>query len=294
MNNHFQRIGIIGKYSAPAVAETLLKLSQFLNDRKIPVMLEKDTADRYPDIHAESADSWQHFADNIDLAMVVGGDGTLLYAARNLAHLSVPILGINLGRLGFLTDISPNRMEQCLSEIFDGHYQTEHRIMLQLDIHNEGKTVQQGLALNDIVLHKWNIARMIEFETRVDNRFVETQRSDGIIIATPTGSTGYALSGGGPLMMPDLNAIVLTPICPHTLSNRPIVLNANSHIQLSLCDSTDTDQVRISCDGQDSLPLNNCREIHISRAAHSIQLIHPKQHDHFDLLRAKLGWGGHK
>ena len=291
MKNHFQRIGIIGKYSAPAVAETLLKLTTYLQQRNIHVVLEADTGKRYPELSADHANSWQDLAKQVDLAMVVGGDGTLLYAARNLAHLSIPILGINLGRLGFLTDISPDSMEQCLDNILAGNYHAESRLLLQLESSDDSDPV---IALNDIVLHKWNMARMIEFEIRIDGRFVETQRSDGIIISTPTGSTGYALSGGGPLMMPDLDAIVLTPICPHTLSNRPVVINADSKIKLKICGRTEADQVRISSDGQDSIAVDITREINISRSPHHITLIHPQQHDHFDLLRAKLGWGGHK
>jgi NAD+ kinase len=148
------------------------------------------------------------------------------------------------------------------------------------------------LALNDVVIHKWNIARMIEFETYVDGRFVYTQRSDGLIVSTPTGSTAYALSGGGPLMQPGLNVMVLVPICPHTLSNRPIVISADSEVQIVVC-GTHHEHVRVTCDGQTNVPVGSRDRICIRKDDHQIRLVHPRGHDHFDLLRAKLGWGQH-
>ena len=147
-------------------------------------------------------------------------------------------------------------------------------------------------AFNDVVIHKWNIARMIELETYIDGAFVDTQRSDGLIVSTPTGTTAYALSGGGPLLQPDLNATVLVPICPHTLSNRPIVVSGDSFIEVLVCDTTELDHVRITCDGQTCIPLSD-KKISIRRHRHSVRLIHPEGHDHFHILRAKLGWSEH-
>jgi len=227
-----------------------------------------------------------------DLAIVVGGDGTLLHAARGIANQDVPLLGVNLGRLGFLTDVSPDSMLEGLNQILSGNYEEEQRLLLRATIGPEDDPGKPMLALNDVVIHKWNIARMIEFETYVDGRFVYTQRSDGLIISTPTGSTAYALSGGGPLMQPGLNAMVLVPICPHTLSNRPIVISADSEVEIVLC-GTHHEHVRVTCDGQTNMPVGKRERIRISKDEHQIRLVHPRGHDHFHLLRAKLGWGQH-
>jgi NAD+ kinase len=227
-----------------------------------------------------------------DLVIVVGGDGTLLHAARGIADQNVPLLGVNLGRLGFLTDVSPDTMLEGLNQILAGNYEEERRLLLRASIGTDADPGKPLLALNDVVIHKWNIARMIEFETYVDGRFVYTQRSDGLIISTPTGSTAYALSGGGPLMQPGLNAMVLVPICPHTLSNRPIVISGDSDVEIVLC-GTHHEHVRVTCDGQNNMPVGKRERIRIRKDDHQIRLIHPRAHDHFDLLRAKLGWGKH-
>ncbi len=226
-------------------------------------------------------------ARQADLGIVVGGDGTLLSAARELADHEIPVLGVNLGRLGFLVDITPDDIHACLSAVFDGDYDAESRFLLSARV-GDGPAY---LALNDVVLHKWNIARMIEFETWIDGRFVYTQRSDGLIISTPTGSTAYALSGGGPLLTPDLAAVALVPICPHTLSNRPIVVGADSTIEISVCGRTDPADVRITCDGANNLTLQDGDRLTVNRHSTAVRLLHPVGHDHFDVLRAKLGWG---
>ena len=180
-------------------------------------------------------------------------------------------------------------MEESLSSILRGEYVEDRRFLLQADIGAN----RQLLALNDVVLHKWNIARMIEFETSINGKFVDSQRSDGIIVSTPTGSTAYALSGGGPLLEPSLDAIVLVPICPHRLSNRPIVVHGSSEISIDTCGRTDPSHVRVTCDGQACEQLNPGDKLVIRKYPRSIRLFHPQNHDHFNLLRAKLGWGGH-
>ena len=227
-------------------------------------------------------------AAQCDLAVVVGGDGTLLSAAREFADRQVPLLGVNLGRLGFLVDISPADLGRCLNAVLDGKYEEDRRFLLRAELPGQAPT----LALNDVVLHKWNIARMIAFETWIDGRFVYTQRSDGLIISTPTGSTAYALSGGGPLLAPDLDVLALVPICPHTLSNRPIVVHANSHIEIAVCGHTDPKDVRITCDGARDLSISAGDKLSIHRHANPVRLLHPVGHDHFNVLRHKLGWGG--
>jgi len=282
----FKTIGLIGKHEDPTPGETLLHLAGFLIDRNLEILLEDATAARFPEWGMATA-SLREIGKQCDLAIVVGGDGTLLHAARSLADYDVPLLGINLGRLGFLADISPKEMISALDRILSGRYEEEQRSLLHAEING-----QSCAAFNDVVIHKWNIARMIELETYIDGAFVDTQRSDGLIVSTPTGTTAYALSGGGPLLQPDLNATVLVPICPHTLSNRPIVVNGDSFIEVLVCDTTELDHVRITCDGQTCIPLSD-KKISIRRHRHPVRLIHPEGHDHFHILRAKLGWGEH-
>jgi len=287
MNSQFQRIALIGKQGEPSPAQTLRDLLDYLTAKGPEVVLEQETAERLGDSQTPCI-GMDQLAQSCDLAMVVGGDGTLLHTARELADHPVALLGINLGRLGFLVDISPKQMVQALDQILAGNYEEERRSLLVAEV--DGR---QESAFNDVVIHKWNTARMIEFETYIDGSFVDSQRSDGLIVSTPTGSTAYALSGGGPLLYPALNATVLVPICPHTLSNRPLVISGDSRIEIVISNQTDTEQVRVTCDGQNCLPLTDDR-IHIRKHRNRVHLIHPKGHDHYDILRAKLGWGGHR
>lgn len=286
----FQRVGLIGKHGDPSVKERVLGLGEFLQQRGHQVLLEEQTA-QLLNSHRPATAPLPIIARDSDLVIVVGGDGTLLHAARSLAAHNVPLVGVNLGRLGFLTDVSPEHMLEGLEQILAGAYEEEQRFLLQASIGNDSDPGKPQLALNDVVLHKWNIARMIEFETYVDDRFVGSQRSDGLIVSTPTGSTAYALSGGGPLMTPELNAMVLVPICPHTLSNRPIVIGGDSRVEIRIC-AAHHDHVRVTCDGQTNMPVGRQQVLRIRKDEHRIRLIHPSGHDHYDILRAKLGWGG--
>ena len=223
----FRRIAVIAKPDpAGHLTSTLQRLQQVIRQRHL-TLLPDPRAAALLDLGRGMA--LDELAGNCDLAIVVGGDGTLLSAARQLADHRIPLLGVNLGRLGFLVDITPDDIADALSAVLEGKYEEDQRFLLRAEVAGHPPT----LALNDVVLHKWNIARMIEFETWIDARFVYTQRSDGLVISTPTGSTAYALSGGGPLMTPELDAIALVPICPHTLSNRPIVVGADSKIEIS-------------------------------------------------------------
>jgi NAD+ kinase len=286
----FQRVGLIGKHGDPSVKDRVLGLGELLQQRGHRVLLEEQTA-QLLNSHRPATAPLPIIARDSDLVIVVGGDGTLLHTARALAAHNVPLVGVNLGRLGFLTDVSPDYMLESLEQILAGEFEEEQRFLLQASIGSDGEPGKPQVALNDVVLHKWNIARMIEFETHVDGRFVGSQRSDGLIVSTPTGSTAYALSGGGPLMTPELNAMVLVPICPHTLSNRPIVIGGDSRVEIRICPAHH-DHVRVTCDGQTNMPVGRDQTLRIRKAEHSIRLIHPRGHDHFDILRAKLGWGG--
>jgi NAD+ kinase len=287
MTEQFHSIGLIGKHGDGGIRDTLLTLSRFLSERGREVLLEEETALRMPG-HELAAAGLEEIGKQCDLAMVVGGDGTLLHTARSLVDHNVPLLGINLGRLGFLADISPEQMITTVDQILAGQYDEEHRSLLQAQI---GENLLK--AFNDVVIHKWNVARMIELETYVDGHFVNTQRSDGLIVSTPTGSTAYALSGGGPIVLPSLNATILVPVCPHTLSNRPIVVDGDSEIEIVVSERTPHEHVRITCDGLSSLTPTDGR-IFIRKHDHPIRLIHPKGHDHFNLLRAKLGWSAYR
>lgn len=289
MAQSFQCVGLIGKYADPSVGETLHRLSTYLQARNLQVLLDESTARVLPD-HGLTVATREEIGERADLAIAVGGDGTLLAAARSLARYDVPLLGINLGRLGFLTDICPQEFEQRLDEVLDGNYMAEERFLLHCTIIREGEHISESEALNDVVVHKWEVARMIEVETSVNGQFVHTLRSDGLIVSTPTGSTAYALSGGGPIMYPNLDAIVLVPICPHTMSNRPIVVRGDSLIEVLVREDTHS-HAQITCDGQINLGLVSGDRIRIRKADHRVRLIHPAGHDHFNLLRAKLNWG---
>jgi len=282
-----QTIGIIGKRSdADKVGPTIRRLVDYLHRHDLQVLFDEQSA-RMITGHGNQGFDLDTLGQRCDLAIVVGGDGTLLHAARAMAAMGVPLIGINLGRLGFLVDVSPQTIETSMEQILAGEFEAEERCMLA--VHAAG---EPNAALNDVVIHKWNTARMIEFETYIDGIFVNAQRSDGLIIATPTGSTAYALSGGGPLLHPTLDALVLVPICPHDLSNRPLVVTGDSRIEIRVC-RVEHEHVRISYDGMTDLDPMPGGSIFVEKHPHRVRLLHPPGHDHYKILRAKLGWGGH-
>jgi NAD+ kinase len=285
----FQTIGVIAKQGENAKTRLAVQhLASCLRQRRLRVRFDPLAAALVgaPEDQALEPAAMGQFCD---LAITVGGDGTLLGAARALADSGIPLLGINLGRLGFLADLPTEAIETCLAPILAGEFDAEERFLLAARVNGDPPL----LALNDVVIHKWNTARMIELETLIDGIFVNRQRGDGIIVATPTGSTAYALSGGGPLIHPALDAIALVPICPHTLSNRPLVVGGHSHIEIRADSAHDQGHVIVTCDGQADVFLTAESSVQIERAPHPIRLLHPKGHDHFQILRAKLGWAGH-
>ena len=285
----FDTVGIIAKQGDTRVSHTLSCLVDTLIGRPVQVLLDIDSSVvlAREDIETVTRDE---LGRRCQLAIVVAGDGTFLGAARSLVGYDISLLGINLGRLGFLTDLMPSGMTEVLSDILSGKYVEDRRLLLRAELIRDGKTVFSATALNDIVLHKWNIARLIEFETHIDGRLLNSQRSDGLIVATPTGSTAYALSGGGPILHPDLNVIVLVPICPHTLSSRPIVIDGASRIDITVCKSLATG-AQVTSDGQDGFEVRAGDRLKIERHARTVRLIHPAAHDHYATLRAKLHWG---
>jgi NAD+ kinase len=226
----------------------------------------------------------------VDLAIVLGGDGTLLSAARNLVQHDVPVVGINLGRLGFLTDIPADSMEAMLGQILEGQFKEEERALLSTVVLRQGLPVQETLAMNDVVVSKGARGSMVEIEVYVDGQFVYGLRADGLIVSTPTGSTAYALSSGGPIVHPSLNALILAPICPHTLSNRPIVLSDHSRVEIILVRGP---SANVNFDVQNTFDLEDEDRIVITRSASPARLLHPHGHSHFAMLREKLHWGAH-
>ena len=289
MPQTFQNVGLIGKFGDPGVAGSLQAVSGHLLHLGLDVLLDDQTAELVPGLELPVADR-DRLGRECDLVIVIGGDGTLLNAARSLNDHDVALLGVNLGRLGFLVDVSPAEMRQRLGEILAGAYTEEQRFLLRARIERDGETPLDTTALNDVVVHKAEVARMIETSTFVDGQFVSTQRSDGLIVATPTGSTAYALSGGGPILSPSLNSVVLVPICPHTLSHRPIVVSGDSRITIEVSNASAA-LAQVTCDGQTNTPLATGDRIVIGKAGRPLRLIHPSDHDYFDILRVKLGWG---
>lgn len=285
----FQTIGVITKQSDPRLADTLQTLLEYLESRALEVLVDESAHTLLTHSRFETV-SRERVAEAADLAIVVGGDGTLLNAGRTLADAEVPVVGINLGRLGFLVDVSPEEMTVTLDEILAGDYFEAPRFLLDAQVYRGEQLIGQSAALNDVVVHVRDVVRMIEFDTYIDDRFVNTQRADGLVVATPTGSTAYALSGGGPILYPGLDAITLVPICPHTLSHRPIVVKGSSRIEIRICANT-KDPAQVAFDGQANLDLEPEDRIVIARKAQPLRLLHPKGYDYFHILRAKLHWG---
>jgi NAD+ kinase len=291
MSTQFNTIGIIGKHGDPNVGGTLAELIDYLHKQNRAVLLDEVSFDAMPDIDARTQRaSRNEIGERCDMAIVLGGDGTLLNAARSLVDYELPILGINLGRLGFLVDISPADLADKLDRIFAGGYQEENRTLLHARVIRDEKQINESPAFNDVVIHTCNVARMIEYETYIGGQFVNSNRSDGILVATPTGSTAYALSGGGPILHPSLHALVLVPICPHTMSFRPIVVDADTRIEIVISERNQA-QVQVTCDGQIDLGLINGDRVVIEKKAHLVRLIHPDNYNYYSILRAKLHWG---
>lgn len=281
----FKRIGLFSKQQDPRISKTLVQLYAFLTKQSFDVMVTP-TVGSFLDIEGHDE---TEIADNIDLGIVVGGDGTLLQIGRLLAPKNIPILGVNLGRLGFLVDISSASLDSQLQEMLADKYTVEKRTLLQADVFRGTKKLGSEGALNDVVVHVRNDVRMVEFDTKINGNFVNTQRADGVVVSTPTGSTAYSLSAGGPILHPSLNAVTIVPICPHTLSHRPIVVSADNEIEILMCDSRNVN-ARVSFDGQANINLRAGDRIVIRQHENKLLLIHPEGYDYYQILRSKLGW----
>ncbi|MDD9894940.1 MAG: NAD(+) kinase [Gammaproteobacteria bacterium] len=287
--SEFKRIGLIGRPGHSGVVASLSRLISYLLSKNLSIMMDEVTSELMENTTVEVGTRIQLSA-NCDLVVVVGGDGSMLNAAKSVASEGVPVIGINRGKLGFLTDILPDEIELQLDDVLAGKFTVENRFLLDVQI-NDGKEKQSlGSALNDVVLHPGKAAQMIEFELFVDNKFVYSQESDGLIVATPTGSTAYSLSAGGPIMHPDLDAIVLVPMYPHSLNSRPIVIDGDSEIKLVVA-AKESLQPQLSCDGDVRYTASAGDEIFVTKNTVPLKLIHPPNHSFYQACRSKLGWG---
>ncbi len=285
----FQRIGIIGKIGDPGISSTLTELCRYLQSRGHTLVVDSQNADF---INSNLVSSpIENLPQHCDLVIAVGGDGTFLSAARAAADYEIPLLGVNLGRLGFLTDISPEQLLKHLEQILLGHYKTEQRWMLQALIIRDGQIIHSQTAVNEVVVHRWVTPSMIEIVTSIDGVYLNTQRSDGLIVATPTGSTAYSLSAGGPILHPGLNALVLVPLNPHTLSNRPLVIDDKVEIEIRFSQTKQINAL-VTCDHMEIPDVLIGDKIVIKKAAKPIKILHPEDYDYFHILRSKLNWSG--
>ena len=284
-----QACALIGRFSDPRVAESALTLLPHLKKRGVRALLpEGDPLDAPADLVVRIPED--EIANQADLVIAIGGDGTLLYAARLVAHRGVPLIGINRGRLGFLTDVLPQDMFASVDAALEGRAERDERALLEARIVGANGVTARALALNDVVLQKWETGRMLDFETWIDGAYVNTHGGDGLVVASSTGSTAYALSCGGPIVAPHLDVLVVAPICPHTLSDRPIVVSGRSVITVKLIDRPDT-RAQITCDGVSLGELVPGDRLEVHPTAQKITLLHPNKFEYYRLLRSKLHWG---
>ena len=283
----FKTVALIGRYNTAEIAESLLGLATLLQQRGCVVLIEKETAANIGGNGFASGD-YAAIGAQADLAVVLGGDGSMLSAARHLAAHGVPLVGVNQGRLGFMTDIAFSPMRETIELLLSGQYTIEERTMLEAKVLRGEKEIFSTQALNDIVVNKGATGRMIEFLVHIDGQFVYDLRSDGIIVATPTGSTAYALSSNGPILQPNVPGIALVPVCPHTLSNRPITVSDQCVIEITI--KQRAIGASLHFDGQPHSELAVDDKVIVRRAAHSIRFVHPPGYSYYAMLREKLHW----
>lgn len=284
--SQFKQIALIGKYKSPEIAEPLLKLAVFLEQRGVQVMLDALTAAHVGKNRHEVL-PLERIGERAELAVVIGGDGTMLNIARTFAPYDVALVGVNQGRLGFLTDLSMETMFESIGSILDGRFVAERRMLLESEVLSADRPVRKVLAFNDVAVNKGAEGSLIEIEVRIDGRFVYNLRSDGLIVASPTGSTAYALSSGGPILHPSLDVIALVPVSPHTLSNRPIVVGGTSVIEIIVHRGADA---RVHFDSHSHHELKERDRVVVRRCPHQIRLLHPLDHNYYHMLREKLHW----
>jgi NAD+ kinase len=282
-----RRIGIIANVRKEKAPELITRLKSWAKDRGVEVILESEIAKKMAE--PEGVDR-EEIGSRIDMVVAFGGDGTLLMAARSVRKFNVPILGINLGAFGYLTVFNLNEMIEALEMIYRGDYRTEKRMMLDVLMHGGGKTQVDYSVLNDVVINRGNLSRMVDLEVIVDDRYLTTYKADGLIISTPTGSTAYSLSAGGPIVFPVLDSIIINPICPHTLTNRPVMLPESASIRVVLW--TKGVGATVTLDGQLSFDLRSGDSIVIRKSKYVTNLVTSPRREYLQILRSKLGWGG--
>lgn len=291
--SEFSSIGLVGRQDNANITDSLNSLADFLLQRQGVKVVVDQAISEFMKGHSAVADMLIVPQDDLhlhcDLVIVVGGDGSMLKVANSLADQNLPVVGINRGRLGFLTDISPEEFEQILGQVLDGKYKEETRFLLNVCIERDGEQEDIGCALNDVVLHPGIAAQMIEFSLFIDDEFVYQQASDGLIIATPTGSTAYSMSAGGPIMHPKLDAVVLVPMYPHSLSSRPVVIDGQSEVKIVVGDRHNM-MPQVSCDGSVEYTAEAGDQIHVSKKAEKLRLLHPIEYNYYATCRSKLGW----
>lgn len=287
-----KRIGVVVKPHQPDALETLCRLTQWLSERHITLVglpeIEREQIEHETGCAVEVAVDVE-LAHQVDLMLVLGGDGTMIATARMIGDIEVPVIGVNYGGLGYLAEFRIEELFTALESILAGDYKLQKRVMLEVELRRGDETGTRNRVLNDVVINKSALARIIEIETYLSGQFVNSFRADGLIVSTPTGSTAYNLSAGGPIVFPSMNAIVITPICPFTLSNRPIVVPDDSVIEVRLI--TEKEDVALTLDGQVGFPLVAGDRVVIRKSETNFNLVQPKNRNYFDLLRDKLRWG---
>jgi NAD+ kinase len=288
MHNQFKAIGIIGKHSDPRIAETISSVLQFLQHKGYSVIVDSKSAALLSSNQVTSCEI-ESIGSSCNLVIAIGGAGTFLAATRPIVEHNIPLIGINLGRVGFLVDISPEQIQHKLNNILQGKYLEEKRYLLHAKIIRDNQVIHQETAVNEVVVHRWITPSMIEIVTHINGVYLNSQRSDGLIISTPTGSTAYSLSAGGPILHPSLNALVLVPLSPHTFSNRPIVIDDSSEVEISFCQTKQINAL-VTCDHLEIPEVLISDKILISKFPIPIRILHPQDHDFFHTLRKKLNW----
>ena len=289
MSQLYKTIGLIGKPNHEGASATITTLYNYLVDNNYHVIVERSVS-KSIDINDIAIHSLTEIGELADLAIVVGGDGYMLGAARVLSGYNIGVIGVNRGNLGFLTDLSPQDIIPPLEAILKGESRSEQRFIIEAEVYRHGKLKSSNSAVNEAVLHAGKVANMIEFEVYIDGSFMFSQRSDGLIVSTPTGSTAYSMSAGGPILTPNLNALSLVPMFPHTLTSRPIVVDGDSEIKLILANEN-YENLQVSCDGHVILAVMPGDEVIIKKSPYTLRLIHPLDHNYFRVLRNKLSWG---
>jgi len=282
----FRNIALIGKHKAPEIAEPLLRLAEFLSAKGVTVVVDSLTAEHLKR-HPYNEMTLDEIGNVVDLAIVLGGDGTMLNIARTLSPCHVPLVGVNQGRLGFLTDLTLDNMQDSISAMLEGKFVTEQRLLISAQVLRENVEIFSNSAFNEVVVHRNNVSSMIEFEVRIDGEYVYNQRADGLIVSTPTGSTAYAMSSGGPILHPSLDVLELVPVCPHTLSNRPLVVKSSSVLEILMHRIGD---MSIRFDSHTSYELQLHDKIIVTRHPETACLLHPVGHSYYHTLREKLLW----